>query len=242
MTDADPDQPLPPVLIAVVAVALIGTATWLLVDYRAGADDRAAIAAAPVPEVTEPSATTSPSAVDGFQSAGGSSPGTGRGRVHTYTVEVEQGTDVAPGVFAEEVDGIIGDVRGWTVQRRSFQRLPEQGSITISLAATATADRLCADPAADGPSTCFVEARLVIGVADWEQAPAEWPDSQGDYRTFLVNHGLGHALAAPDAGCPGEGATAPVMVRQPAALEGCVANPWPFPTVIDAEPAGAPAG
>lgn len=220
-------KPTSPVLAALVGVALIGTATWLLVNYREDAADRSGVSA-----VAASSTTTAPEAA-GFETADGSSPGVGRGKVFTYTVEAEQGAGISPGALAEDVDRILGDVRGWTIQDRSFQRLPEQGSITVSLATSPTAERLCADPAADGPTTCFVDGRVVIDVASWERAPADWPEGQRAYQTYLVSHGFGHALGAPDAGCPEAGATAPVMVRQPESLEGCVANPWPFPTVVE---------
>ena len=56
-----------------------------------------------------------------------------------------------------------------------------------------------------------------------------------DYRTYLVNHEVGHliGLRHPTPRCPTPGAPAAVMEPQTGGLVGCVGNGWPRDWEID---------
>lgn len=229
----DAGGPVSLLLPALVGLSLLATAGWFLASYRADAEDRrdAARPAATTTTIAPTSTTVPGPEVGVFDPAPGTSPGAGRGSVTTYTVEVEQIADLDPARIGDQVDAVLADPRGWTVQNRSVQRIPEGGQVTITLATAATTADLCADAEADSAPACFDGDRIVIDTTTWRSPPSTWPLGRDGYRAFVVNHGFGHALGAPDAGCPGPGEVAPIMLQQTVDLAGCTANPWPFPTV-----------
>jgi hypothetical protein len=133
----------------------------------------------------------------------------------TYTVEIEDGVD-APG-FAAQVDMILDDHRGWIGQGRvKFRRETEsqaQPEVRISLTTPGTSRRLCGF-AIPYDSSCHLSHRIVVNLARWIRGAHSFPDDLAGYRTYAINHEMGHALGFGHVGCPAPGALAPVMMQQ----------------------------
>jgi hypothetical protein len=72
---------------------------------------------------------------------------------------------------------------------------------------------------------------LWIDDGQWSAPPAGWGDRLAEYRSYLVNHLVGHWLGVPETGCGG--GPAPVMSDQTAGLGGCAPEPWPSPAERD---------
>jgi hypothetical protein len=178
---------------------------------------------------------------DEFSVAAGSGPVVGSGERYTYTVEVEAGIPIDPEALAAVVDAALGDPRGWTAAGAvSLQRVGPSDAprFHIRLATPATTDARCAPLETDGEVSCRNGADVMINLRRWlEGAPAS-ELSIRDYRTYVVNHEVGHALGYDHVDCPGPGAVAPVMVQQTLGLGGCLPNPWPHPDGA-ATPAGS---
>ncbi|MGK3209328.1 DUF3152 domain-containing protein [Amycolatopsis sp. MEPSY49] len=133
----------------------------------------------------------------------------------TYTVEVEDGVD-APG-FAEQVDTILTDPRGWIGQGKvAFRRetTPDaRPEVRISLTTPGTSRRLCGF-AIPYDSSCHLTHRIVLNLARWVRGAHSFGGDLAGYRTYAVNHEMGHALGFGHVGCPAPGAPAPVMMQQ----------------------------
>jgi hypothetical protein len=160
----------------------------------------------------------------------GSSPAPEPGtRVRTVRVEVEQGLDIDPALFADAVMVTLNDPRGWGGDgSMSFARTDGDAELRVVLASPALVDQLCAPLKTEGTVSCGREGRAVINHVRWVQATQEFTD-KAVYRQYVVNHEVGHLLGHGHVECPGAGAVAPVMQQQTVQVAPCTANGWPFP-------------
>jgi hypothetical protein len=152
------------------------------------------------------------------------------GTLLRYRVEVEDGIaglDIAQ--FADRVAGVLSDPRSWTGTGHWRLQLVSTGSVdfTIYLATPATRDVLCAD-GYDRYTSCRNGNKVVLNVARWVRGVPSFGTDLDTYRTYLVNHEVGHRLGHGHELCPGPGELAPVMQQQTLGLHGCLPNPWPL--------------
>ncbi|MFJ8688361.1 DUF3152 domain-containing protein [Micromonospora wenchangensis] len=155
------------------------------------------------------------------------------GPLHRYRIEVEQDTGQDVDTFAAAVDGTLGDPNSWIRSGElRLQRVPEiaAADFTIYLATPATSERMCAEGGLDteGYTSCRLPGRVVINLARWMEAVPDYGAPLSVYRTYVVNHEVGHELGEEHQACPGPGEPAPVMQQQTYGLDGCVANAWPY--------------
>lgn len=186
---------------------------------------------APPPTTAAP---TFPQSGEGtFRRATGSAKRVGSGKVLRYRVEVERGLEQTPGEFAEWVDRILADPRGWTAGGQwAFQR-PAGGSVDfiVKLASPDTVDDICGRYGLDtgGEVSCRGQENVVINVKRWVLAIPAYAGDVDMYRHLVVNHEVGHFLGHSHVTCPGKGRLAPVMQQHIFGMNGCVPNGWPFP-------------
>ena len=155
----------------------------------------------------------------------------GTGPVWRYTVEVEPSLDVDPSALAAEVRAALHDPRSWA-RERTMQQVaePSRARIRVVLATPETVDELCGRVGLDtaGIYSCWNGRFALLNAWRWENGADGFADLT-TYRTYLVNHEVGHGLSLGHVGCPGDGALAPVMMQQSKGLESCTANGWPYP-------------
>jgi hypothetical protein len=183
----------------------------------------------------EPTAFGYPSAgTNSFAHAAGLGRPLGTGGVlRRFRVAVENGIGQEPAAFAGAVDRVLGDPRSWIASRQlRLQRVPPSvnAEFTIFLASPVTSERMCA---AGGLSTdrftsCRLPGQVIINVARWLTAIADYGAPVAVYQAYAINHEVGHQLGRGHESCPGPGRPAPVMQQQTYGLKGCLANPWPF--------------
>lgn len=180
----------------------------------------------------------------------------GRGRVHTYSVEVEQGA-VLPNAhqpFAATVDAALADPRGWTASGEvAFRRVDvAEPDVRIRLTATETARATCGFELPYDTS-CYVNGVVYVSAPRWFRGAQSFAGDLEGYRKYVINHEIGHFLGHGHEFCPADGAPAPVMMQQTFSVSNdelaeitattpqgpnvprdgrtCTANPWPHPEV-----------
>lgn len=189
----------------------------------------------PVPTHGAVAVATS-TAPDGFLVAAGTGPVVGDdGRLFTYTVEVDPALDVDLGAFVATVRAALEDTnRGWTARgeyRLQWIADPAQADIRVVLATPDVVDAFCARNGLDtnGIFSCWEGQRAMLNHWRWEHGARTFEDDLQTYRTYLVNHEVGHGLGLGHVGCRRAGSPAPVMMQQTRTVERCEPNGWPYP-------------
>jgi Protein of unknown function (DUF3152) len=157
------------------------------------------------------------------------------GRLVRYTVEIEGGLGADAEELAETVQRVLLDNRSWQAEDgiRFVNVTPRRAAsgehvdIRVTLASPKTTDRLCAPMRTLSQVSCWNGQRSVLNLRRWILGADTWGHNLLGYRTYLVNHEVGHGLGHPHRGCPSSGKRAPVMMQQTLGLQGC--SPWAWP-------------
>lgn len=193
--------------------------------------------AAPAARRREAAAPPLRVAREGWLVAGGRSPVAGAGGpLVTYTVELATSARRGIGVdgLAAAVTATLSDSgHGWTAAGRwRLQRIddPDLARIRILIAEPAEVDRLCAGAGLDtrGAFSCWNGRIAALNADRWTDGVAH-VDDLALYRSYLVNHEVGHGLGYGHEDCPMRGGLAPIMMQLTLATQGCLPNGVPHP-------------
>lgn len=162
------------------------------------------------------------------------------GPLRRYRVAVERGSGEDVAAFGEAVESTLSAPESWTAGGNlRLQRVPEGAAhdFTVYLATAATARRMCLTGGVDivvrgRPYTsCRVFGKVIINLDRWRLSVDHFVAAGvplAVYRSYVINHEVGHELGHGHEACPGRGEPAPVMMQQTLFLDGCSANPWPY--------------
>ncbi|MFC4019691.1 DUF3152 domain-containing protein [Micromonospora sp. GCM10011542] len=162
------------------------------------------------------------------------------GEVRRYRVAVEVGSGEDAAAFGEAVRVALAGPGSWVDSGRlRLQQVPAGASrdFTVYLATAGTARRMCADGGVDirvggrAYTSCRAPGQVIINLDRWRLSVPHFVRARvplQTYRTYVVNHEVGHQLGHRHERCPGSGRPAPVMMQQTLFLNGCTPNPWPY--------------
>lgn len=158
------------------------------------------------------------------------------GRAVRLSIEIENGLAIDEAEFASTVAGILSDSRGWqradgvhfVPMTPDHVKAGASVDVRVTLATPTLTAKLCG-PLRVSPAnvSCWWGGRAVINLHRWLRGATTYGGELAAYRTYLINHEVGHGLGHRHVSCPGPGREAPIMVQQTLSLEGCRAWPWP---------------
>lgn len=153
------------------------------------------------------------------------------GRPVRFSVEVQGATGLTAEGVGHEIARILSDPRGWQAEGRVrfVPVTPDRAQVRFVIASPSRVDQMCRPLRTLGYLSCRQGRYIVMNAARWQGAMPHWHAGLPEYRAYLVNHEMGHALGHGHAGCGGAGRLAPVMMQQTKSLRGCQGNGWPFP-------------
>ncbi|GAA2195619.1 DUF3152 domain-containing protein [Micromonospora lupini] len=165
--------------------------------------------------------------------AGGTSVHGTDGPLRRYRVVVERGSGQDADAFAARVDEVLADRRSWIASGElRVQRVADAdvADFTVYLATPVTSERMCAEGGltTERYTSCRLPGEVIINLARWQEAVPDYGAPLETYRTYVINHEVGHEFGEGHEACPGPGEPAPVMQQQTYGLRGCVANAWPY--------------
>lgn len=138
-----------------------------------------------------------------------------------YRVLVERGIPLTSSEFVDHVETALADAGGWAAAGREFVHVEGRAEITVLLATPPTVDRLCKPLDTRGRYSCGRGGRAALNLDRWQTGTVAWTATLPEYRTYMVNHEVGHLLGMPHRECPGVDQVAPIMQQQTFGLDGC---------------------
>lgn len=154
----------------------------------------------------------------------------GAGNVYRFYLEKEIGIDDFSKEFESYVEEALFHPKSWASDENiSLQRIDDRsGDFGITLATPETVDKLCKPLETNGIFSCWNGDRVVINLWRWHAGDENF-ERLRDYRLYVVNHEVGHALGYDHKRCDETKKLASIMVPQSKDLSDCRSNPWPFP-------------
>ncbi|WP_394613749.1 DUF3152 domain-containing protein [Lentzea sp. JNUCC 0626] len=147
----------------------------------------------------------------------------GAQKFRKYAIAIEDGVNAADynddaAAFARTIDGILADPRSWIGTKQvALQRVEgnQNPDFTVTLTTTKTTHTLCGKEI-PFETSCYNpgQKRVVINVARWVRGAMVYGPDLAGYRTYVINHEVGHALGNGHAACQENDAPAPVMMQQ----------------------------
>lgn len=159
------------------------------------------------------------------------------GPIRRFRIAIESNIK-APATTLDEltakINATLGDPRGWVASGQfRLRQVPATSSyqFTVYLVTSRTSSALCAPLYTAGYTSCRQGGRVVLNLDRWMSSVPEYTGvhvALDSYRTYMINHEVGHALGHNHELCPGKGKLAPVMEQQTLGLHGCEPNIWPY--------------
>ena len=142
---------------------------------------------------------------------------------------VSEVDDVATSDLEEIALTILNDPSGWIRSGFTFSA-DASSELMVILADGARVDELCLPLETYGKVSCQNGNIVALNADRWRLAGDDWDSTIDDYRTYLINHEVGHliGLRHPLERCPSDSRISALMEPQTNNLQDCTGNGIPL--------------
>jgi hypothetical protein len=148
----------------------------------------------------------------------------------TYRIGVQKGLEKEAEAFSATVERVLNHPNGWATAGLHFvQTHNEKASMTILLVKPDSIDAMCDPLPTGGRLSCAIYRRANLNYLRWTEGARTFGKDLETYRSYLINHEVGHLLGMRHETCAKSGQKASVMLQQTKFLKGCTANGQPTP-------------
>lgn len=142
-----------------------------------------------------------------------------------YNISFNKNLKVNRGAIIKKVKSVLQDRRGWRKLGYEFGYDTQFGQFSIIFVSSNYVRSMCGFR---GLSCADMSKNVIyINIDRWRYGSAESKLNLDDYRTYIINHEVGHLLGREHQTCTG-GGKVPVMVQQTLGINNCRPNPWPL--------------
>lgn len=146
-----------------------------------------------------------------------------------YNINFANGLRVQRQRIIRKVEETLTDKRGWRRMGYQFvlvEDTTEPVNFTIRFVSNSYIERICNFT---GLSCADTNTKMIyMNIENWRNGRRLSGLDKEDYRTYMINHEVGHILGRGHSQCGNPGTRVPVMVQQTLGIYKCKPNPWPL--------------
>lgn len=148
--------------------------------------------------------------------------------VLTYTIKFNKNLQINKKHAIKKIRSVLSDKRGWKALGYTFLYRDDNCScdFVINFASNQYITQLCNFSGLSCANMNKLE--IYINIDRWRHGSSLSKLNLDNYRTYVINHEVGHILGRLHTTCKGTNNKVPVMVQQTLGIGDCRPNPWPL--------------
>lgn len=146
--------------------------------------------------------------------------------MYTYSIEFDDSIVINRNLVVKKISNVLNDNKGWRRLGYDFKFKEKNAKFKIKIVKEDKIVKICKF---SGLSCADMSKNIIyINIKRWRRGSKASKLSLDDYRTYIINHEIGHLLGRDHYQCGKSGTKVPVMVQQTLGISDCKPNPWPL--------------
>lgn len=145
----------------------------------------------------------------------------------TFSVWFDKKCKFRENPIIDKIQSVLTNKRGWKKFGYNFKYIAFSKNVNFTFYFTSeeTIQKICN---LSGLSCADLNSNIIyINANNWRNGSTKSKLSLDDYRTYVINHEVGHIIGKSHVTCSGFNKV-PVMVQQTLGIGNCKPNPWPL--------------
>lgn len=146
--------------------------------------------------------------------------------MYTYSIEFDKDIIINKNLVLKKIYNVLNDRRGWKRLGYNFEYKEKNAKFRIKIVNEEKIVKICKF---SGLSCADMTRKIIyINIKRWRRGSKRSKLSLDEYRTYVLNHEIGHLLGRGHVTCIKNNVKVPVMVQQTLGIGNCKPNPWPL--------------